>query len=396
MTVSSETTSIHSEAEAAPRVRHLGYIDGLRGASACYVVLFHMYQFASSRFVGAPPAWWKLFRVFSYGDCGVAVFIVVSGYCLMLPVVAADDLLLRGGRLGFAERRLRRLGPGYAAALVGSLLIVLVVPSMRHMSGDSWDVSLPAFSVGTIVSHILLVDNWRLSWRYTIDTPMWTVALEVQIYVVFVLALLPLWRRTVGRRPQLAVAAVCALVAVVLTIAGLSWTQPWMLLLFAFGMGAADAAQRAGGFLSGRTDWIIVPALVAVPIILQLDRQGRLTFNGVLFVREVAVGTVTALLLLALRRASPKGGRITLWVGRVFSVRPLTWLGEISYSLYLVHFPIIGAVALTGVYGHGLNEPENFSVIVLVGGTASVLVAAAFHRVFEQRYLTRRQAAPII
>jgi peptidoglycan/LPS O-acetylase OafA/YrhL len=388
MTVRSDSLPMQDVAPVAP-TRHLRYIDGMRGASASYVVLFHMWQFASSRFTGAPPRWWRLFDVLQYGDCGVAVFIVVSGYCLMLPVAASDGLQLRGGRLRFAERRIRRLGPGYIAALVGTLALVMLVPSMHHHSGSSWDVSLP-LSFGTIASHLLLIDNWRLGWRYAIDTPMWTVALEVQIYVVFVLVLLPLWRRAVRHRPSVVVVAACAVVTVVLMLTGLAWVQPWMLLLFALGMCAAEASQRRAGLLSRRIDLVVVPLVVLVPIVLELDRSHFWDFNGVLFVREVFVGLVFAVLLLALTRATPEDGRITAWIGRVFSVRPLTWLGEISYSLYLVHFPIVGAIALTLVYGRGLDEPANFALIVVAGGAASLLVAVGFHRLFERGYLVRR------
>jgi len=105
------------------------------------------------------------------------------------PSIRSQQPATGARQLGYIDG-IRRLGPGYAAALLGSLALILLVPSMRHLSGDSWDVSLPALSVGAIVTHLLLVDNWRLGWRYTIDTPMWTVALEVQIYVIFVVALL--------------------------------------------------------------------------------------------------------------------------------------------------------------------------------------------------------------
>ena len=373
--------------------RRLSYIDGIRGASACYVVLFHMYQFAGARFAGAPPVWWKVFRIFEYGDCGVAVFIVVSGYCLMMPVAADGDLQLRGGRRRFAQRRLRRLGPGYFAALAGSSGFILVVASLHHHSGTLWDASLPAFSVGTVLAHLLFVYNWSRTWRYEIDVPMWSVALEVQIYAVFVFALLPLWRRTIGRRPNLVIVGACALVTAVLMAAGLSFAQPWMLLLFALGMCAAEAAGRPVGWLRGHVDLVVLAALAAVAVTFAVERRFVHGYDMVVFVREVVVGIGAALLLLALRKASPPDGRITLRIGAALSIRPLVWLGEISYSLYLVHFPIVGAVSLTWVYRARLGIPENFASIVVVGGAISLAVATGFHRLFERPYLSRRGSA---
>ena len=391
--MANESAAVYAPVETAARSEglRLPYVDGLRGASAIYVVLFHMYQFASARFVGAPPKWWKAFTIFNYGDCGVAVFIVLSGYCLMLPVALSDGLQLKGGRRQFALRRLRRLGPGYVAALFGSSVLILLIPPLRHHSGTLWDATLPAFSVGTILAHVLLIYNWSRTWRYEIDTPMWTVALEVQIYAVFVLALLPLWRRTVGRRPHLVILGASAFVTGILMAVGLTWAQPQMLVLFAFGMCAAHMGQLPSRRMRGRVDIIVIAAAASVPLMLATERRFVRDYDFVVLWRELVVGIAVAVLLLALRRATPADGRITGWVGSVFSTRPLTWLGEISYSLYLVHFPIIGAIAFTRVYGRRLGAPENFALIVLVGGALSVAVAVAFHWLFERRYLSRRQ-----
>ncbi len=394
MTTDMSTNDEQMQQRITPN-RRLSYIDGIRGASACYVVLFHMYQFASVRFSGATPSWWKAFSVFQYGDCGVAVFIVVSGYCLMLPVAANEELELRGGRMEFAKRRLRRLGPGYLAALAGSSLLILAIPALHHRSGTVWDVSLPAFSLGTIIAHLLLVYNWSRTWRYEIDTPMWTVALEVQIYAVFVFGLLPLWRRSIGRRPNLVVVLACAVITAALMALGLAWAQPWMLVLFAFGMCAAEATQRPTGWIPrmvrGRVDLVVITALVVVGAFFAVEGSLIHTADGLLFARGLMVGSAAAVLLLGLRLASTGDGRLTTLIGRALSIRPLSWLGEISYSLYLVHFPIIGAVTLTWVYRSQLNIPENFALIVLVAGSLSLIVAVGFHRLFERRYLLQRQ-----
>jgi peptidoglycan/LPS O-acetylase OafA/YrhL len=366
------------------------YIDGLRGLSAAYVVLFHIEEFATSRFTGALPWWWGASRILSFGDCAVAVFIVVSGYCLMLPVVADERLQLRGGRRRFAQRRLRRLGPGYVAALVASAALILAVPSMRHRSGTWWDHSLPAFSLGTIGAHLLLIHNWRREWRFGIDTPMWTVALEVQIYVVFVFALLPLWRRMSGHRPNIAVVGACLLVTAGLSIAGLAWVQPWMLVLVAVGMWAAEASNRSVGWMNGRLDLVVLGAVAVVATMLAIEQKFVHNFTLLESGREVAVGVATALLLVALRRATPTDGRIVGRIGDALSVAPCTWLGDISYSLYLVHYPILGALAMTWIYGGGHGIVENLALFVVVGGALSLLVATGFHRLFERPYLARR------
>ncbi len=395
MAVDRRTLGTARTEQTATPTRHLPYIDGIRGASAAYVVLFHMYQFAGARFAGVPPVWWRLFKVLSYGDCGVAVFIVLSGYCLMLPVAADRELQVRGGLRRFAIRRLRRLGPGYAAALVGSSIVIASIPVLHRHSATLWDASLPAFSAGTIVAHLLLIQNWSRTWRYEIDTPLWSVALEAQIYAVFVLALLPLWRRMIGRRPGVVVLVACSVVTVGLMAAGLSWAQPWMLLLFAFGMCAAEASQRSIVWIRGRVDVIVLLAAAAVVATLAVERRFLHSYDSVVFVRELVVGVAAALLLLALQHADADEARLTQLIAAMCSTRPLRFLGEISYSLYLVHFPITGAIALTWVYGAKFGVPENFAVIVLVAGSLSIVAATGFHRLFERPYVVHRNRAVV-
>jgi peptidoglycan/LPS O-acetylase OafA/YrhL len=68
-----------------PKIR-LVYLDGLRGLAALYVVLFHVYQECSDMGKISPQLRSAL-RFIGEGEVAVSVFIVLSGYCLMLPVV---------------------------------------------------------------------------------------------------------------------------------------------------------------------------------------------------------------------------------------------------------------------------------------------------------------------
>ena len=71
-------------------------------------------------------------------------------------------------------------------------------------------------------------------------------------------------------------------------------------------------------------------------------------------------------------------------IGDACLIAPCTWLGDISYSLYLVHYPILGALAMTWIYGGGHGIVENLALFVVVGGALSLLVASGFHRLFER------------
>ena len=189
----------------------------------------------------------------------VAVFIVVSGYCLMLPVVAdgvcscaavADDSPNAGCAASDPAT-----SPHWWPAPPSSW------PFRRCVTDPErwWDHSLPAFSLGTIGAHLLLIHNWRREWRFGIDTPMWTVALEVQIYVVFVFALLPLWRRMSGHRPNIAGRRRRACSSPPDVVRSPAWRRcsRGCSVLFAVGMCAAEASNRSVGWMNGRLDLVV-------------------------------------------------------------------------------------------------------------------------------------------
>src|SRR5262245_54437637 len=97
-----------SASDSSPR---LAFLDGLRGLAALYVVLHHAALEVSG---GSFSRGSNLVRgLLRHGHFAVAVFIVLSGYCLMRPV-AGDPLgRLRGGMWGYLGRRARRILPPY-------------------------------------------------------------------------------------------------------------------------------------------------------------------------------------------------------------------------------------------------------------------------------------------
>ena len=120
----------------------LAFLDGLRGLAALYVVLHH----AALEVRGASP--WRVVEwsrgLLRHGHFAVAVFIVLSGYCLMRPVANDPRGRLRGGIVGYLGRRARRILPPYYAALGLCWLLIAVVPGLNQAQGLRWDRALPA------------------------------------------------------------------------------------------------------------------------------------------------------------------------------------------------------------------------------------------------------------
>src|SRR5450432_2805759 len=176
----------------------LHFLDGLRGLACFYVLLFH----ASTPHIpygGELSPWMKFVSLcISRGHFSVVFFIVLSGFSIMLPIARSGTWQLNGGFASYARRRARRILPPYYAALFLSVGLVLAynVISRRHGLGPP--VVEDALSAGSIISHVLLLHNLSFDWAFRINGPLWSVATEWQIYFVFALFLLPLWRRTSG------------------------------------------------------------------------------------------------------------------------------------------------------------------------------------------------------
>jgi peptidoglycan/LPS O-acetylase OafA/YrhL len=364
----------------------LAYLDGLRALAASYVVLFHAVLGFEGEALSGP--WRLLRRVCAFGHEAVAVFIVLSGYCLMLPVVRNQPRTLAVDLSSFLRRRAFRILPPYYATLLLSLLLLALLPVLSRPSGTLWDDSLPGLALGPVVSHLLLIHNWWPAWAVQINGPLWSVATEWQIYFFFPLLLLPAWRRG-GMLGALLVAAAVGYAPLLFARAPAMVAIPWYLLLFALGMAAASIGFAPDGLpakLRERVGW----RHWARGLWLGCAATGLLA-GGVWFshkpIADLAVGLATAALLVSLGlrvQASPSTDEG--WLLRALQWRPLVVLGHFSYSLYLTHLPVL---ALCYFALAPLNLPPavlSLSLLAL-GSTASLVVAFAFYQAVERHFI---------
>ena len=233
MIYSGDNVVLSSEASGIPNLHqsgrtHLLFLDGLRGLAALYVVLHHFLLWGTQGL----PAWAdKIFGWTRFGHFAVDVFITLSGFCLMIPVARSPDRPLQGGFWAFVGRRARRILPSYWAALCLGL-------ALAWFSLGVW--GQPKLTLGDILSHAFLVHDLRQSWSHTIDMAMWSIAPEWQIYFVFALILLPIWRR-LGSIATIVVGFIIGLIPHFTLKMGhnYDWACPWYIGLFALGMAGA-------------------------------------------------------------------------------------------------------------------------------------------------------------
>ena len=233
---------------------HLAYIDGLRGLAALFVIVHHaMAECIDSGYNRAVTG-----RVPSHaivwlynGEVAVQVFIVLSGYCLMIPVARSGGTI-RGGLAEFARRRVWRILPTYYAALAICLLLPALVPALRDSSGPlRWRVTRPV-TAPALLSHLLMIHHLSADWAYRIDYPMWSIPIEWWLYGLFALALVPL-RRRLGIGPL--AASTVALGLALSWWGGPDFETLRLHYLALFGLGMAGAAinfgAREGGWSAG-------------------------------------------------------------------------------------------------------------------------------------------------
>lgn len=359
-------------APASQPVSRLPFLEGLRGVAALYVVLGHICFLADpARLLGhvdRAPQWLQiLMRPFQFGHLAVAAFIVLSGFCLQLSLFSRDH-----GQVGslkrFYTRRAKRILPAYYACLAFSILVCLNVTAHQPDLARFLPVTTP-----NVLAHVFLVHNFSEAWMYKINGVLWSIAIEAQLYVIFPLLVLSISR--FGRRWTLAGAIGVALFAMAV-VPRAPKLYPWFFPLFVLGMVAAHHAFRPGlrRGISPGTAWLGLIGGLGTALYF-------INHKDPLAPGDAGMGLAVASLCYLLTTCEQ--GRIM----SVLSWRPLVHLGAFSYSLYLMHHPILQIVyAKRPVHGEG----PILLYLILIGLPVVLVGTYLFSLVFEKPFMPRR------
>jgi peptidoglycan/LPS O-acetylase OafA/YrhL len=345
--------------------QHLPQLDGIRAVAIAAVVAFHLGYLRG-------------------GWLGVDVFFVLSGY-LITSILVADGRPV-GHVLAFWGRRARRLLPAV-------VLLLLVLSLYAWIGGPGL---VPAQLRDPALATLFYVANWQqiiaghgYFAQFTAPGPLqhtWSLAIEEQYYLCWplVLGVMLAVRSARSRWPRYAVVGA----TLVLALASLVWmgvaahllgpnraylgtdTRAWELLLG----GAAAMVWPPGDHAPRPRAWSVATMVGLVGVAV-----GASTANGPpWWIWDGGLGAIalcSTLLIVGSVRA-PDGP-----VARVLSLGPVQWLGLISYSLYLWHWPAIVLMTAdtTGLTGWPL----------LVARLAAMLAASCASFYLVERPLRR-------
>lgn len=304
-------------------------IDGMRALAVLAVIVFHVDG-----------------QLLPGGFTGVDLFFVISGFVISQSLAARGDRPLGTLLLDFYRRRVLRLLPALLLMLVVTFVLsALLIP--RAWRNEQFDQTGMAALLG--LSNFVLAGQEDSYFSPGADlNPFlhtWTLGVEEQFYLVFPLLFIA-WLRGRQRFPALRwLLPVVSLVSLLLA----AWqsraapTTAFYLLPARFWELAAGALlyqwmAARGGAPHGRR--LALPGLALLVAGVVVAPMLPLPFPGVAL-------TVTGALLVLV--AVSTEGAAASWYGRMLSWGPLTYLGRISYSLYLWHWPLL--VLLRWTYG---------------------------------------------
>jgi peptidoglycan/LPS O-acetylase OafA/YrhL len=320
-------------------------IDGLRGIAVLAVVLYHF---------GA--------RGFSGGYVGVDVFFVVSGY-LITGIVLREIQRQEFSLAKFYERRIRRIFP----ALFVTVAFALIAGAILSTPANFENLGRSSVAVTLFVSNLAL---WSESGGYfdpaAAHKPLlhtWSLSVEEQFYILYPLLLVIVWRRFGSNMVRwLACLAAASLALSVFLVwrqpeAAFYWapTRGWELLLG----GLLVCAELPAPGPRVR-DALAVLGLAAIVASVWLF-DSNTPFPGL----SAALPTVgTALILYT-------GSLGTTVVSRVLNIRLLVGVGLISYSLYLLHWPLLVFAQQLAIVDLTTTQKAGLLIFTLVLAAAS-------------------------
>ncbi len=368
-------------ADRSSSPRRFYSLDALRGLAALSVVFWHWQHFffeGTTPGAGERPLLGVFLLFYQYGQLAVDLFFALSGFIffwLYARQIAERTVSARE----FFARRFSRLVPLHLATLLGVALGQL---AHRHLFGT--DFVFPDNDFRHFVPNLFLVSAWGIGYAHSFNGPVWSVSVEIFLYLLFFVLCRTIPIRTV---------VLVGLSAIGLLLLA-QWEAPIGRGMIAFFLGGCvyqvyirSLRTGAAAKLTRALPWVTAAlwagAIVAVYSTFRLEAWpwakahplvGSIGPTVLLF-----PVTILTLALVETRRGT-LGQRVA-------------FLGDLSYSSYLLHFPL--QLAFVVVAGWFSIDRAFFGTPMALGLFFAVLLTASWgsYRFLElpaQRWLRRR------
>lgn len=345
-------------------------IDGLRFLAIIMVVLFHINIFVINKipfaFTRPTSDYWWLFNFLQTDRKGVLLFFVISGFILALPFAKAA--LGQGEPMELKKyylRRLTRLEPPYFLVMIASFLGIWLLPGHGFASALNKSLAGLLPSLGASLGYM---HNIVFSDRLSLNPVVWSLEIEIQFYLLVPLLVLVFKLPSFARRLLL-----------VLAIAGFvplqHWYKPGFYSLYNyvqyFLLGFLLVDLFLSEFKLTVSRWATVPLGILCLIYIWYS-DVRLA----VYIEYIFMASVFTLYTLALTE--------TFWK-KIFSVKLLTAIGGMCYSIYLLHFNIISVIGNTTIKFNIFHSyPLAYLWHALIFLPAILLSSAIFYLLVER------------
>lgn len=360
---------------------HYNILDGLRGVAAIMVLWFHIFEaYATSH----------LDQIINHGYLAVDFFFILSGFVI---AYAYDDRLKKMNAKDFLKRRIIRLQPMVVmGAVIGAVTF--------YFQGCSvWDVSkvtVAALLFATLINALLIpatpgTEIRGLGEMYPLNGPSWSLFFEYIGNIFYVLFIHKLSTKMLALLVSI---AACGLAAFAIlgsdgdlcsgfSLTGMGFTAGFLRVMFSFSAGLLlfrvfKPIRVKGAF------WICGLAVIALLAVPRIGGAGHLWINGL-------YDTVCVVVIFPFLVYLGASGQT---IGK-YSRQICNFLGNISYPLYMVHYPFI-----YWYYAWVKNENLTFgqslhgALAVVIGSIVLAYICLKFYDIPLRKYLTSRFLKP--
>lgn len=341
--------------------KHYPFLDTFRGLACLYVVIHHCFLQVN---IDTVTNTYLIFigDIFEKGRWAVDSFIVISGFSLANSMYENFDW--NSYKKFVIKRAYRIIPPFYVSLLLSSLLGLTV---LSNPTGNNWDNCIPV-NCKDIIVNILLIQDVVNDSIYSINHTFWSIAVEWKIYMLFPII------TYLKFKLSFILAVISILVFSLLTYYLLAFLglpfyimSPQYILLFFLGLVASTLEIRK---IDDKINLILFGYLIFFFLmIFVIDKIKLPTFWD-----DVSIGVLFSCLLILMKKSKT---RVFIWEK----------VGKISYSMYLIHAPILQIVTVATIGLGILDSNRQLLVTLICGSMISLVVSKVFFELIEKPFL---------